>query len=357
MSRHSREKQQSQFGLVIAGMFAVVALIIGIAGWLVLGDGFGSSVERGTVINVAIKEGSSTSAIADALKSAGVISNPLSFRVHSRLAHMDGKYKAGNYRFIAGQSISNVIDTLSKGPKVTSFTVTIPEGKTILQIGEILQQKAGINAQDFANYAQSAAPDYAGMYSFLKGAYNNSLEGYLFPDTYQIDADATVQDIVVMMLRRFDEVYSSLSVSKARSQRYTTNQLVTIASLVEREVSRDEDRPLAASVIDNRIEKNMRLQLCSTVQFLLPGQEERTKIRLTNADISIQSPYNTYKNPGLPPGPIANPGKASLEAAIAPAKTNYLYFQVVDTKGTTKFDVSLEDFNKTKAKAKAKIGQ
>lgn len=357
MSRHSREKQRSNSGLIIAGLFALVALIIGVTGWLVLGDGFGSSAERGKVINVAIKEGSSTRTIAETLKSAGVISNPLSFRIHSRLAHKDGTYKAGTYRFVAGQSISDVIDTLSKGPKLAASTVTIPEGKTILQIGEILQQKTGINAQDFATYAQSAAPDYAGMYSFLKGAYNNSLEGYLFPDTYQIDANATVQDVVVMMLRRFNEVYSSLDIPKSRAQRYTTNQLVTIASLVEREVSRDEDRPLAASVIDNRIEKNMRLQLCSTVQFLLPGQEERTKIRLTSADISIQSPYNTYKNPGLPPGPIANPGKASLEAALAPAKTKYLYFQVVDTKGTTKFDVSLDDFNKTKAKAKAKIGQ
>lgn len=354
----SRHGKSGNRGLKIAiGIAVALCLIIALGVCWILFGSKSAGVDKGSAVTVEIKQGAGTADIAQALASAGVIGNTTLFRLQSRLSGSDGAYKAGVYKLTAGESVNKVIAALKKGPEAVYVTVTIPEGKTVNQIGAILEKKAGIKADEFVAYAQSAAPDFAGSYPYLKDAYNNSLEGYLFPDTYRIAANAKAQDVVAMMVKRFNEVYSTLSVPAARAQKYNTNQLVTIASLVEREVSNASDRPLVASVIDNRLAKGMCLQFCSSVQFLLPGEEERTKVRLTNQDISIDSPYNTYKNKGLPPGPIANPGKAALEAAIRPAKTTYLYFQVVDKKGTTKFDKTAAEFAKTKARAKATIGQ
>ena len=355
----SRHSQKSNRGLKSAiGIAVALCLVIALGLlWAVFGSPATSKIKAGQTVTVEIKDGSGTAAIAQSLSDAGLISSPTMFRLRSRMSGSDGEYKAGVYKITAGSSMSEVMDALKKGPEAVYVTVTIPEGKTIAQIGQILEKNAGIHSDEFVSYAQSAAPEYAKTYPILKGAYNNSLEGYLFPDTYRIAANATTREVVAMMLKRFDEVYGSLDISPKRSAQYNTNQLITIASLVEREVARASDRPLVASVIDNRLAKGMRLQFCSSVQFLLPGEEERTKVRLTNADISIDSPYNTYKNKGLPPGPIANPGKAALEAAIHPAASDYLYFQVIDKKGTTKFDKTAEAFSKTKARAKATIGR
>ena len=355
----SRHSQKGNKGLKAAiGIAVALCLIIALGFmWAMFGSASSSKVTKGQTVTVEIKEGSGTSDIAQSLSDAGIIGSPLMFRLQSRLNGSDGQYKAGVYKLTAGESLGKVMDVLKKGPEAVYVTVTIPEGKTVAQIGQILEKKAGISADEFVAYAQSAAPEFAKKYPVLQGAYNNSLEGYLFPDTYRVAANATVKEVAAMMVGRFNEVYSSLTIPAARAQKYNTNQLVTIASLVEREVSKASDRPLVASVIDNRLAQGMRLQFCSSVQFLLPGEEERTKIRLTNADISIDSPYNTYKNQGLPPGPIANPGKAALEAAIKPATSDYLYFQVIDKKGTTKFDKTAAAFNNTKARAKATIGR
>lgn len=353
----AQPKKQSTIKFVLIAAVACLLLILLGVGWAVMAPGKKTAVKEGQTVTVEIAQGSGTAAIAQKLSDAGLIKSPVLFRLQSRLSNSDGAFKAGVYKLVAGTSQSEIFDLLKKGPQAVYVTVTIPEGKTIAQIAQLLDKKAGINAQEFTSYAQSAAPELAKTYTFLKGAYNNSLEGFLFPDTYRIEADATPEKVANMMVKRFDEVWSQLDVPQARSKRYTTLQLVTIASLVEREVAHASDRPLVASVIDNRLAQGMKLQFCSTVQFLLPGEEERTKIRLTNADISIDSPYNTYKNQGLPPGPIANPGKAALEAALNPASTGYLFFQVVDTKGTTKFDKTSQEFAATKAKAKATIGQ
>lgn len=341
---------------LIAAVVLCLVILLGVA-WLVIAPGQTSSLKEGQAVTVEIAQGSGTAAIAQKLADAGLVKSPMLFRLQSRVTNSDGTFKAGVYKIAAGTSQGEIFDLLKKGPQAVYVTVTIPEGKTIAQTAQLLQKKAGVNAEEFTSYAQSAAPELEKTYPFLKGAYNGSLEGFLFPDTYRIESDATPEKVADMMVKRFGEVWDTLAVPQARAQRYSTQQLVTIASLVEREVAHASDRPLVASVIDNRLAKNMKLQFCSSVQFLLPGEEERTKIRLTNADISIDSPYNTYKNQGLPPGPIANPGKAALEAAISPASTKYLFFQVVDTKGTTKFDSTAQGFAATKAKAKATIGQ
>lgn len=353
----AQKKNQTALKIVLVVAVALCLVILLGVGWAIMSPGKNASVENGQAVTVDIAQGSGTAAIAQKLGDAGLIKSPILFRLQSRLSNSDGAFKAGVYKISAGTSQSEIFKILKKGPQAVYVTVTIPEGKTIPQIAQIFSKKAGINAEEFTSYAQSAAPELAKKYTFLDGAYNNSLEGFLFPDTYRIAADATPEKVAGMMVKRFDEVWNNLSGPQARAKKYSTLQLVTIASLVEREVAHASDRPLVASVIDNRLASGMKLQFCSTVQFLLPGEEERTKIRLTNADISIDSPYNTYKNQGLPPGPIANPGRAALDAALSPASTDYLFFQVVDTKGTTKFDKTMQGFAATKAKAKATIGQ
>ena len=357
MQMQTRTKSGGNKSIVWLLIAAIAIVVIAALAWMLFAPSGAFLDNKGKKVTVEVKTGAGTADIASSLANSGVISNELLFRIQARLTQSDGQFKAGVYKIEAGESLSKIIEELKKGPQAVYVTVTIPEGKTIAQIGQILEKEAGINGNEFIAYAHSAAPELAASYPVLKDAYNGSLEGYLFPDTYRITETATPQKVADMMVKRFNEVFTSLDIPAARAQKYTTNQLITIASLVEREVASAKDRPLVASVIDNRLAKGMKLQFCSSVQFLLPGEEERTKVRLTNADISISSPYNTYKNKGLPPGPIANPGKAALEAAIQPAQSNYLFFQVVDKNGTTKFDKTAADFQRTKTQAKAAIGK
>lgn len=325
--------------------------------WSFLSPANPGQVASGTQVQVEIPQGSGTAAIAQILVDADVVDNAYLFRIKSRLDGADGTYKAGVYTMVAGMGYAEAIALLKQGPRTDYVTVTFPEGMTIHLMGVIVEDQVGIPYDEFTSLAKSAAPQFVAEYPFLVGAYNGSLEGFLFPDTYQIDKGATSEDILGMMLGRFAEVWDELDKPSDRTGRYSVNELVTIASLVEREASLDEERPLVASVVDNRLAKNMKLQFCSTVQFLLPGEEDRTKVRLTNADIAIESPYNTYINQGLPPGPIANPGREALNAALHPADTTYIYFVLTGTDGSQTFATTSAEFERAKAKSKEVLGQ
>lgn len=308
-------------------------------------------------MTIEIPEGSGTATIGTILAESGVVSNANLFRVKSRLADADGTYKAGVYELTVGMGYDDAIEALQAGPRSAYVTVTLPEGLTIHLMGVILEDEVGIPYDEFTSLARTSAPQFEEKYPFLEAAYDGSLEGFLFPDTYQIDVGATSEQVLDMMLARFAEVWDGLEKPAGRLDRYSVGEIVTIASMVEREASLDKERPLVASVVDNRLEQNMKLQFCSTVQFLLPGEEARTKIRLTNADIAIQSPYNTYLNQGLPPGPIASPGREALAAALNPADTNYLYFVLTGKDGSQTFASTYAEFEAAKAKSKEVLGQ
>lgn len=341
---------------VLLGAAAIVLLVAFgiIGGFFLLSQPTG---KPGEDVVIEIVGGSGTAAIAEALAQEDVIGNALVFRVLSRLDGADGTYKAGLYRFAQNTDYREVMKSLQRGPLQKYVTVTIPEGLTVRQTAELLAKHTAISADEFETLARSGAPEYADQYSFLEDAYADSLEGYLFPDTYRIDEFAQAQDVISMMLSRFDEVWQSIKVSSQRYKKYSVGELVTIASLVEREARIAKERPLVASVIDNRLKVGMKLQFCSSVQFLLPGEEDRTKIRLTNEDISIKSPYNTYLNKGLPPGPIANPGKAALQAAAKPANTDYIYFVLTGKDGSQTFASTAQEFEAAKALSKKVLGE
>lgn len=351
--------RRAGLGCVAAAAAIVLLLLVGSVGlaWIFLSPGSTTTAERGSTVTVEIPQGSGTATIGEILAESGVVGNANMFRVMSRLADADGTYKAGVYQLTVGLGYNGAIEALQAGPRSEFVTVTLPEGLTIHLMAVILEDEVGIPYDEFTALARSAAPQFEDKYPFVTGAYDGSLEGFLFPDTYQIDVGATTEDVLDMMLARFGEVWEELSKPSDRLDRYTINEIVTIASMVEREASLDRERPLVASVVDNRLDDGMKLQFCSTVQFLLPGEEARTKIRLTNDDISIQSPYNTYINKGLPPGPIANPGREALDAALHPADTNYIYFVLTGTDGSQTFTSSYAEFERAKQKSKEVLGQ
>lgn len=281
-------------------------------------------------IVVEVPPGASIRQVADELAGRGLIRSPLAFRA---LARLEGaSIKVGEYEFTAGMSASVILGKLMRGDVVV-HPFTIPEGFTVRQIGGLLASKGFI---DRTRWDQLVYDDSAVFndYAFLpakapspgpgapKGFRVSRLEGFLFPDTYQYVRGMTEEQIIRMMLERFRAQFTPEMQRQAEARGLTVQQAVTLASLVEREAQVDAERPLIAGVFMNRLRLGMKLESCATVNFLL----ERPRDILSLKDLELDSPYNTYRNAGLPPGPIANPGLASLKAALAPADTDYLYF-------------------------------
>jgi UPF0755 protein len=292
-------------------------------------------------VRVTIPLGSGTLAIASQLKEEGLIRNETLFRLKSKLDGLDGEYKAGTYLFTRSMSMRQIMDDLTEGTKAETERFTIPEGLTAVQTAEMLAEAGLVDATDFLT--EAATGDFS-AYRFLEGAAGD-LEGYLYPETYEVYANATTRDVIDRMLSHFDKLFTEECYSKAEAMGLTVNEVVTIASLIERETRVPEERALVASVIRNRLEKGMPLQIDATVQYALGEQKER----LSYADLEIDSPYNTYKIDGLPPGPICSPRIECIEAVLNPANTDDLYYVLrPELDGRHNFTKSYEEFLKFK---------
>jgi UPF0755 protein len=266
---------------------------------------------------VMIPPGSSFRAAADSLASAHVISSPHLFRIYAKLTHQDRAIKPGTYVLPAGSSWGSTLDALTHGRGLV-HTVTIPEGWEASEIAPALSRALDISAdsvadalRDSALRAEVNAPDDA-----------ETLEGYLFPDTYTFPDGTSAHDAVAAMVHEFEHAWKPEWNAKLDSLGLTRYEAVTLASIVEKEARVADERPIIAAVYLNRLERKMPLQADPTVQYALGHHVERVHYK----DLGIDSPYNTYKHPGLPPGPIASPGVASLYAVVAPAQVPYLYF-------------------------------
>lgn len=226
-------------------------------------------------------------------------------------------------------------------PEAAVFRVTVPEGLNNKEVGErVAQQTSGaITEAEFSQALSAGHYDYP----FLEGAGGN-LEGFLFPNTFEMTSQTTAREAVKMMLDSFGDQSESLEWERAESLGVTPYQVVVAASIIEKEVKRPEERPLVASVIYNRLSRNMKLGMCSTVIYAL-GE---WKPALTEKDTQVDSPYNTYRIDGLPPGPICNPGFESLRAALHPESTDYLYFILTGPDGKTSFTGDYEQFKQWK---------
>lgn len=291
---------------------------------------------------VSIPAGASSQKIGEILAGSGLIRNQLAFRIYSKYAGLAGKLQAGDYSLNTNMSVPEIISRISGG-EVDTLTFTIPEGYNLKQIIDTLADKGLVDRGKFTELL--ARGNF--KYDFLQGIPQGEkrLEGYLFPDTYRINKGTSEEEIINMMLARFAREITPEFRQKAAALGLTPHQAVTLASIIEREAAKDEERPKVAAVFLNRMKKGMKLESCATVQYALGTN----KTRLLYKDLQVASPYNTYKFKGLPPGPIAAPGQASLLAAVNPASVEYLFF-VVSEDGEHAFSKTLAEHNRKKAK-------
>ncbi len=341
MAREKRKKNRVGFFISLA---VIAAAIIG--GSALMKDYSGSLTNRmisfADTCEVTVAAGASTAQIAKELKSKGVVRYPLFFRIVSKLGGHDSQYKQGTFLLpeAAGyQAIFNCLSDPANG-QANNIRVTIPEGFEFRQIADRLAEKGLVDKNAFYAAAENAEFDYDFIKDIPKR--ENRLEGYLFPDTYSfVKGTDTEKTIIDAMLARFNElVYTPDHISRAKELGMSMDEVVTLASVIEREALGDSDRKDVSSVFHNRLKSSdfPYLQSCATVQYIL---KERKAV-LSVADTKIDSPYNTYRNKGLPVGPIASPGAASVEAALYPNKTDYLFF-VMGSDGVHHFSKTYEE--------------
>lgn len=264
---------------------------------------------------VVIPAGSSFRAAADSLAARGVIHFPRGFRAFASLTGRDRSIKAGTYEFRSEQGWGEILDALSGGRGLV-HTFTVPEGFALSAIIPLIARSLEVPAES----VEVATRDTALRHRL--DIPTPTLEGYLFPDTYTFPPGTTAREAVTAMVERFETVWKPAWDSAARARAMSRHDIMALAAIVEKEARLAEERPVISAVYHNRLRIGMRLQADPTVQYALGRHVERVLYR----DLEIDSPYNTYRYAGLPPGPIASPGAASIEAAVFPADVPYLYF-------------------------------
>lgn len=345
---------------------ALIFIVILICAFIILGNfaiSFLSSIEEGginlnkrlkqeyTDISIVIEEGSGVRDIARSLKEANIIDSDLAFLIKCKKEELGAKFNHGDYLFNNQMSFEEIVASLEEpNKKVEQLVFTINEGMTQQEIAEKLEKENIAKAKEFMEACDKGSFDYAFVKDIKRT--ENRLEGYLFPDTYYFNLEVDCDEIINKLLARFDEVYSDSLKAEAQKRGLTTDEVVTMASLIEKEIKYPTERATAASVIYNRLEKGMKLQLDSTVLYAL-GQN---KDRVLEKDTQVESSYNTYYIEGLPVGPISNPGEECIKAVLYPNNTDYLYYVVQDdTTGQHFFTADYNEFLKAKERYVSKF--
>lgn len=340
--RRTGRRKGSGVAGTLFGILLITAFIVAGAAWFDLSP-YGPDSE--TFVDVV--PGSSVQAIGRKLESAGIVRNRFAFDLLRWVQR--GTLEAGMYRFDHPEPATMVYQRIARGDVYTK-TLVIPEGANIFDIAARVEQEGLGTRRQFLD----AASNETGLVTDLDPA-ARSLEGYLFPDTYRFSPTASPAQMVATMVHRFRQVATQLGLTQ------NIHRIVTLASLVERETAVQADRPLVASVFDNRLAKNMPLRTDPSVIY---GLELKGLWRGTiyESDLTRDTPYNTYLHAGLPPGPVANPGIGSLRAAMNPANTTYLYFVAagLDAQGESRFASTLDEHNRNVEiyrKAQKKAGE
>jgi peptidoglycan lytic transglycosylase G len=293
-----------------------------------------------------VEPGESVGQIATRLQTEGLVRDAQLFRLYLRYAKLDSGVEAGQFTLKKTMTIAEIAQALQSG-KRDELTLTIPEGRRLEEVAALVEQQTPISATTFLSLARNAG-QWASQYPFLAELPPDaSLEGYLFPDTYRLPKDVTASDVIARMLANLDHRITPVMRDELASQKRTLFEAVTLASIVEREAVVENERPLIAGVYMNRLVSGMALDADPTVQYGIASAKKQAPWwpQLTQEDYrAAKSPYNTYLNPGLPPGPIANPGLSSLQAAIEPARTPYFFFRAACSRdGTHLFSKTLEE--------------
>jgi UPF0755 protein len=330
---------------------ATIALIYT---FMMRGYGYGVEVAETSLkeksekeITFTLEGGETSAEVAKKLEDEGVIANAFLFRLENFIKSSDTDYKAGTYLLQATMSTAQINGILLNIREEDIMNLEIQEGFTVQNIADYLASKNAVeNAETFIN----ACNTHNFNYSFLKSVpqRENRLEGYLYPASYTLDSDSTPDDIINAMLTKFNQVYtpggeySKLETTISKSM----DEVITIASIIEKEIDIAAEKPKASEVIHNRLKAGMNLNMCSTVLFF---NTSARRDQIAQEDLAMESPYNTYINAGLPLGPICNPGKASIEAALMPEKGDSLYFVLKsETTGEHFFTNSAEEFEMAK---------
>lgn len=301
--------------------FLLSAVLAGACGWGWLQ--FQPVARTYRPVSVVVEPGVSLTALGEALYRQGVIRNTLAFRWVARSRAGRWKVRAGQYTLSPDMSLAQIVQRLQQGPEqppADQVRVTIPEGYTLRQIAEVLHRDGVTDREQFVSCATDAAQIARLHVDFPLPA--RTLEGYLYPDTYYFHRNMPATQVIQTFLANFSRRFARPYQREIRASGRTLHHLVTVASLIEREARVPQDRARIAGVLDNRLQKGMRLEIDATVLYALGTHRERVLYR----DLKVDSPYNTYRHRGLPPGPIANPGLEALKAALRPEPHAFLYY-------------------------------
>ncbi|URZ00850.1 endolytic transglycosylase MltG [Clostridium felsineum] len=293
-------------------------------------------------VSFYVKNGDNLNSVTNRLASNNIIKSKVFLKAYIKYNKVPGDIKPGLYSIKKGESMKKFLQDIAQGNFSNDYVkVTIPEGYDVDEIASLFDKKGLIKKDDFIN----ACKNY-NIPSYIKNdnARKYKVEGYLFPDTYEFKKGTKGEDLINTMIKRFNEVIKEAEKNTNKSAS-DIDQTIIMASIIEREAEIDKDRPVIASVFFNRLKIKMKLQSCATVEYALGHH----KNKLSNEDLKIKSNYNTYLVDGMPEGPICSPGKASIEAALNPANTNYIYF-VSNNDRTHSFTNNYQEFLKIKKK-------
>lgn len=299
-------------------------------------------------VKVAIRLGASTTEIANLLEKKKVIRNPYFFLLSAKTRGLSQNLKAGVYNLHQNMDYEAVLNVLEKGPAQKVFKVIVPEGLTINQTANRIAKQSDIDADVLLSIITSGGIEDIEM---INGAPWATYEGFLFPKTYEVFEGTRPEQLVRKMLKQFMSETKSIDWRVAETWGLTKYDIIIISSLIEREAKLSQERNKVAAVIYNRLQKNMLLQIDATVQYALGGNNQK----LTTEDLKIDSPYNTYVNQGLPPGPICSPGLESIKAALQPVDADFLYYVLTGKDGSHTFTGSYDEFLKAKAAARESL--
>ena len=321
---------------IVFGIPALAILFVMVVAFVIIPLAGSSSYtgERGVPVYFTVRPGMSVSEIGKELYERGIIDSEMKFWWTAKLNGFENKVKSGTFAMQTGMTPRDALEILVYGNTVT-IRFTIPEGFSVRDIAQRLDDEGLVKADAFISLAKTYRP-----YPYVEEHENvrYAVEGFLFPDTYEINGEFDAARIMEMMAENFDRRLTKDMRDRAKEMNLSIYELVTLASLVEKEAYHEEDRPIIAQIFLKRLRIGMPLQADPTVQYLLNEPKED----LLYKDTEIESPYNTYQHRGLPPGPVANPGTASIEAVLWPAKTDYLYF-VADREGHNYYSHTYEE--------------
>lgn len=337
--------------LAVVALLVVIATVMAYLNSRSQDNAQTASITAGEHIKVTIPSGANAARIAQLLVQERVISDGKAFLSAIQKQDVASKIKSGTYELVAGSDYQQLIDRLIQGPNSSENALVVPEGFTVDKLADLVSQQFGISRDDFL--AQAKASNYVEEFPFLKDAQNDSLEGFLWPKTYDFSSTTPTSDAIIkLMLTQYKTETANLDFEGAQQnikQQYgitmSRYDFIKLASIIEKEALIDEDRPLIASVMFNRLKADMPLQSDATMGYV-------TKGKVTPQDLKSDSPYNTQNKKGFPPTPICSPGIASLSAAMLPATTDNYYFWI--TKDEHKFSKTYDEHLQAIKEAKEK---